>query len=233
MSSASSEQSAACKAARVKPPAAASEPKNGRVSTGGCQSGSIWRRLHPNANRDFKSAPTRWRVRRGRAVETSTKDHQELLSEPRGDRASTPQRTGQRTVFGRRQSAPATVEAHRHGTQKLKVPATRIDHLVKKDDPALLAKLLEELLAKESSPRCRWRRAPVLVDRRHRRSDVRFCHWVASVFCGNPNKANERWPRTTNKSANCAEKISRAGRRFRMPGRCDGRRPGRSCKRPA
>ncbi len=33
--------------------------------------------------------------------------------------------------------------------EKLKVSATRIDHLVKKDDPALLAKLLEELLAKE------------------------------------------------------------------------------------
>jgi hypothetical protein len=33
--------------------------------------------------------------------------------------------------------------------EKLKIPATRIDNLLKKDDPALLAKLLEELLAKQ------------------------------------------------------------------------------------
>lgn len=32
--------------------------------------------------------------------------------------------------------------------EKLKIPASRIQHLVKSDDPALLAKLLEELLAK-------------------------------------------------------------------------------------
>ena len=32
---------------------------------------------------------------------------------------------------------------------KLKVPASRIEHLEKSDDPALLAKLLEELLAKQ------------------------------------------------------------------------------------
>ncbi|HVA48692.1 MAG TPA: hypothetical protein VNH11_20170 [Pirellulales bacterium] len=32
--------------------------------------------------------------------------------------------------------------------EKLKVPASRIKHLVESDDPALLAKLLEELLAK-------------------------------------------------------------------------------------
>ncbi len=31
--------------------------------------------------------------------------------------------------------------------EKLKVPASRIEHLLKKDDPALLAKLIEELLA--------------------------------------------------------------------------------------
>lgn len=33
--------------------------------------------------------------------------------------------------------------------EKLKVPASRIEHLVESDDPALLAKLLEELLAKK------------------------------------------------------------------------------------
>ena len=33
--------------------------------------------------------------------------------------------------------------------EKLKVPKSRIDHLVKQDDPALVAKLLEELLAKK------------------------------------------------------------------------------------
>jgi hypothetical protein len=33
--------------------------------------------------------------------------------------------------------------------EKLKVPKSRIDHLVEKDDPALVAKLLEELLAKK------------------------------------------------------------------------------------
>ena len=33
--------------------------------------------------------------------------------------------------------------------ENLKVPATRIDHLVKQDNPALLAKLLEELMAKK------------------------------------------------------------------------------------
>jgi hypothetical protein len=33
--------------------------------------------------------------------------------------------------------------------EKLKVPQSRIDHLVKQDNPALLAKLLEELLAKQ------------------------------------------------------------------------------------
>jgi hypothetical protein len=33
--------------------------------------------------------------------------------------------------------------------QKLKVPASRIDHLVEQDNPALVAKLLEELLAKK------------------------------------------------------------------------------------
>jgi hypothetical protein len=33
--------------------------------------------------------------------------------------------------------------------EKLKVPQSRIDHLIKQDNPALLAKLLEELLAKE------------------------------------------------------------------------------------
>ncbi|HEX4131117.1 MAG TPA: hypothetical protein VHZ24_13840 [Pirellulales bacterium] len=32
---------------------------------------------------------------------------------------------------------------------KLKVPASRIEHLVKADNPSLLAKLLEELLAKQ------------------------------------------------------------------------------------
>lgn len=32
--------------------------------------------------------------------------------------------------------------------EKLKVPASRIKHVVESDDPALLAKLLEELLAK-------------------------------------------------------------------------------------
>ena len=32
--------------------------------------------------------------------------------------------------------------------EKLKVPADRIDHLVKSDRPELLAKLLEELLGK-------------------------------------------------------------------------------------
>jgi len=32
---------------------------------------------------------------------------------------------------------------------KLKVPATRIEQLIKQDDPARLAKLLEELLAKQ------------------------------------------------------------------------------------
>jgi len=33
--------------------------------------------------------------------------------------------------------------------EKLKVPATRIENVLKKDDPALVAKLLEELLAKQ------------------------------------------------------------------------------------
>jgi hypothetical protein len=33
--------------------------------------------------------------------------------------------------------------------EKLKVPASRIEHLQKQDDPALVAKLLEELLAKK------------------------------------------------------------------------------------
>jgi hypothetical protein len=32
--------------------------------------------------------------------------------------------------------------------EKLKVPATRVEHLLKSDDPALLARLVEELLAK-------------------------------------------------------------------------------------
>lgn len=32
---------------------------------------------------------------------------------------------------------------------KLKIPQSRIDHLVKKDDPQLLAKLVEELMAKQ------------------------------------------------------------------------------------
>ena len=33
--------------------------------------------------------------------------------------------------------------------EKLKVPQSRIDHLEKQDNPALLAKLVEELLAKK------------------------------------------------------------------------------------
>jgi len=33
--------------------------------------------------------------------------------------------------------------------EKLKVPASRIEHVTKSDNPALLAKLLEELLAKK------------------------------------------------------------------------------------
>jgi hypothetical protein len=33
--------------------------------------------------------------------------------------------------------------------EKLKVPATRIAHLQQKDDPALVAKLVEELMAKQ------------------------------------------------------------------------------------
>ena len=33
--------------------------------------------------------------------------------------------------------------------ENLKIPKTQIDNLVKKDDPAALAKLLEELLAKQ------------------------------------------------------------------------------------
>jgi heme oxygenase len=33
--------------------------------------------------------------------------------------------------------------------EKLKVPASRIEHLQKQDDPALVAKLVEELMAKE------------------------------------------------------------------------------------
>jgi hypothetical protein len=32
--------------------------------------------------------------------------------------------------------------------EKLGIPKSRIDHLVSRDDPALLAKLVEELLAK-------------------------------------------------------------------------------------
>jgi predicted Mrr-cat superfamily restriction endonuclease len=32
--------------------------------------------------------------------------------------------------------------------EKLKIPSSRIDHLVKQDNPALVAKLVEELLAK-------------------------------------------------------------------------------------
>jgi hypothetical protein len=36
----------------------------------------------------------------------------------------------------------------RAALEKLKVPPTRIEHLVKQDDPALVAKLVEELLAK-------------------------------------------------------------------------------------
>jgi hypothetical protein len=34
--------------------------------------------------------------------------------------------------------------------EKLKIPRTRIDHLLKQDNPALVAKLVEELLAKSS-----------------------------------------------------------------------------------
>ena len=33
--------------------------------------------------------------------------------------------------------------------EKLKVPQSRIEHFVKQDDPALVAKLLDELLAKK------------------------------------------------------------------------------------
>ena len=33
--------------------------------------------------------------------------------------------------------------------EKLKIPQSRIDHLVKQDNPALVAKLVEELLAKK------------------------------------------------------------------------------------
>jgi hypothetical protein len=33
--------------------------------------------------------------------------------------------------------------------EKLKVPVSRIEHLQEKDDPALLAKLVEELMAKQ------------------------------------------------------------------------------------
>jgi hypothetical protein len=33
--------------------------------------------------------------------------------------------------------------------EKLKIPATRIEHLRKMDNPALLAKLVEELMAKQ------------------------------------------------------------------------------------
>ena len=40
-------------------------------------------------------------------------------------------------------------ERIRANLEKLKVPASRIDHLVKSDNPSLLAKLLEELLAKK------------------------------------------------------------------------------------
>ena len=39
----------------------------------------------------------------------------------------------------------------RQTLEKLKVPATRIDHIVKADNPQLLAKLLEELLAKDGT----------------------------------------------------------------------------------
>jgi len=35
--------------------------------------------------------------------------------------------------------------------EKLKVPASRIEHVVKADNPTLLAKLLEELLAKDDA----------------------------------------------------------------------------------
>ncbi|MHB1036003.1 MAG: hypothetical protein ACYC35_16445 [Pirellulales bacterium] len=34
--------------------------------------------------------------------------------------------------------------------EKLKVPASRIEHLVQQDNPSLVAKLVEELLAKKS-----------------------------------------------------------------------------------
>jgi hypothetical protein len=37
----------------------------------------------------------------------------------------------------------------RAALEKLKVPATRIEHLVKQDNPALVAKLVEELMAKQ------------------------------------------------------------------------------------
>lgn len=35
--------------------------------------------------------------------------------------------------------------------EKLKVPASRIEHVMKADNPTLLAKLLEELLAKDDA----------------------------------------------------------------------------------
>ena len=38
----------------------------------------------------------------------------------------------------------------RQTLEKLKIPKTRIDHLEKADNPQLLAKLLEELLAKDA-----------------------------------------------------------------------------------
>jgi hypothetical protein len=41
------------------------------------------------------------------------------------------------------------VEIHRLGPRELGLPGERIEHLRKQDDPRLLAKLVEELMAKQ------------------------------------------------------------------------------------
>ena len=83
-------------------------------------------------------------------LEASAEDHQELLREPRGDLAPAAQRAGDRAVPGRGERPRASSGSISIGVlEKLGLPADRIEHLRKKDDPRLLAKLVEELMAKQ------------------------------------------------------------------------------------
>ena len=108
------------------------------------------------------------------AFEASAKDHQELLREPRRHLAAAAERIGDGVYLAEGKKRAKQWEYIVAALQKLKVPQSRIEHLQQQDNPALVAKLVEECwpsrrknrMATNTAEvdRLRWQKFPVLDD---------------------------------------------------------------------